>query len=71
MSHLWSRDEEEASRQEQTLKSSLEITELNAFEVENRLTVSQHQSIESKDLEHLECCNQSASALLYHMADWV
>ena len=41
-SHLWSRDEEEASGQEQALQSRLEITELDSLEVENRLTVGQH-----------------------------
>lgn len=67
---LWSRNEEEASSQEEALNSGLEITELNPLEVEYWLAVSQHQGIKSKDLKHLECGHQSATALLYYVANW-
>lgn len=68
---LWSGNEEEASGQQQALNSCLEIAELDPLEVEYRLAVSQHQGIKSKNLKHLECGHQSATALLYYVANWL
>lgn len=68
-SHLGPGDEEKAACEQQTLKSGLEIAELHPFQVEHRLAVGQHQSVQSQDLKHLQRGHQSAAALLDHVTD--
>lgn len=66
---LWPRDEQEATRQQEALQRGLEITELDPLEVEHRLAVGQHQSVQSQDLEHLESGHQRAATLLDDVTD--
>ena len=51
---LWSRDEQEAGSQEQTLQRGLRVTELDAVYVKNRLAVSRDECVQSENLEHLQ-----------------
>lgn len=71
LAYLGAGDEEEAASQQQPLQCGLEVTELDALQVEDTLTVGQDEGIERQNLEHLQCGHQRAAALLDHVADCV
>ena len=69
LTHLGAGDEEEADSQQQPLQRGLEVTELDALQVQDTLAVGQDEGVERQDLEHLQCGHQGASALLDHVAN--
>lgn len=69
LTHLGAGDEEEAASQQQPLQRGLEVTELDALQVQDTLAVGQDEGVERQDLEHLQCGHQGASALLDHVAN--
>lgn len=69
LTHLGAGDEEETASQQQPLQRGLEVTELDALQVQDTLAVGQDEGVERQDLEHLQCGHQSASALLDHVAN--
>lgn len=68
--YLRSGYKQEAGCQQQTLQRGLCVTELDAVEVQHRLTVRQDESVQSQDLEHLQRRHQCTPALLDYVTNW-
>ena len=67
---LRTRDTQEADRHEHTSDGHLVVAELNAIEILHAQTVRRDETVQRKDLVHLYCRNQRATALTDNVRDY-
>ena len=69
MTYLCARDTEETDRHKHTVNGHLVVAELDAVQVLYTQTIRRDETIESKDLVHLDGRDQGAAALANDVRD--